>query len=109
MKKFIILSVLASIVVLSCPAHADNPIKKLQRGLSNIVVSPMEVPIHVYGNSDEKPPVRVFKGVTKGAIIGTFKLLQRAAVGVYEVGTFALPTPHGYKPIMKDVSISPPD
>ncbi len=107
MKKVIALLIVAGLLF-SVPAHAivedvDNitkgPIKKLGRGVSNLVTCPLEF---TKGIGDAKDERGIFAAMTWGVLQGTFNIVKRAMVGVYEIVTFPIPLPRDYKPILTD-------
>ncbi|MBN1687517.1 MAG: exosortase system-associated protein, TIGR04073 family [Candidatus Omnitrophica bacterium] len=72
---------------------------KLGRGVGNIVACPMELlnqPSQMYKDGERLLPA-IVGGLGKGVVYTA----TRAVVGVYEVATFPLPLPEGYKPIME--------
>ena len=76
-----------------------DALKKLGRGLANCLTFPIEIPSQIAKtNNCEGPMAAVTYGVVKGVVMGVF----RAVVGAYEVVTFPLPLPEGYKPILTD-------
>lgn len=83
----------------SITAHSDTAIRKLGRGLSNVVTSPLEMPMTMSDISRDKGPAAAF---TWGVLEGVLKTVKRAGVGVYETVTFPIPLPAGYKPIIDD-------
>jgi putative exosortase-associated protein (TIGR04073 family) len=100
MKKIILSLGVAAFILLQA-SHAvlaeDNAITKFGRGIANIVISPGEFftqPLML--SKDHEVPVALFGGVLKGA--GMF--VARECVGIYEVLTFPLPLPKGFKPII---------
>jgi putative exosortase-associated protein (TIGR04073 family) len=70
---------------LSVPAHADDPFRKLGRGVSNILMSWVEVSngIQVGVRKDNK-----IAGVTHGIAHGTHRMIVRFLVGWHECFTF---------------------
>jgi len=81
----------------AAPAYCDDALKKLGRGLCNIVTFPFELVAQPsYVNNTDGPMAASTWGVVKG--IGMS--VVRAAVGVYEVATFPIPFPKEYKPIL---------
>ncbi len=100
MKKVLLIGLIFLIVLfLSMPAYCDDPIKKLGRGICNVVTCPFEVLEQIKRtNNSDGPMAALTYGVLKG--VGMTGL--RAVVGVYEVATFPIPLPQGYKPILTD-------
>jgi len=100
MKGFIAVAVVAVMVFSVCGiSSADTAVDKLGRGLANVVTSPLEI---TKGMSDEGEANGMFAGVTVGLLKGAFNTVKRAVVGVFEVATFPVPVPEGYKPIIDD-------
>ncbi|NQT22360.1 MAG: exosortase system-associated protein, TIGR04073 family [Candidatus Omnitrophica bacterium] len=98
-KRYFIL-VLALIVSLSTiSAYADSPIKKLGRGLCNIVSSPLEL---LQGIQDANNEGGFLAAFTWGVLKGLFQTGVRAGVGVYEVVTFPIPFPKDFEPILEN-------
>jgi putative exosortase-associated protein (TIGR04073 family) len=75
-----------------------NALRKLGRGCANILFGVVEVP-----NQFTKATVEHGGGggVTYGVAKGFVRWIARECVGVYEVVTFPVPLPRGYKPVMK--------
>ena len=69
-------------------AKADGPFKKLGRGLLNIIVSPLEIPMSVSKTNDQHDPIWA---VTVGAANGLGACIERAGAGVVQVATFLVP------------------
>ena len=98
MKRILILVMLFAFV-LSSVSFADNALTKLGRGTANVVTSPFEITKNM-GEVKEKDGI--FAGLTTGLFKGIFDTGKRLVVGVYEIATFPLPLPSGYKPIITD-------
>jgi len=99
MRKIICLCLI--IILLSgITVFADTPLKKLGRGLANIISCPMEIP---YRTGEANVANGPFAAATWGILEGIYRTLVRASVGVYEVVTFPLPWwPSNYGPIIDD-------
>ncbi len=88
------------------PAHAwaymsseQNAMRKLGRGVANIVSSPVEVLNDIQQVYLEEGAMAA---MTTGTMCGVADGLIRAAVGVFEIGTFPAPMPGvGYGPIVE--------
>lgn len=100
MKK-IFMIVLVSLLVLSLatPAYCQGPFRKLGRGIWNFITSPLEIL-----NRFEETRARsgYYEAFTYGLCEGACMVGFRAAMGFYEVITFPVPIPAGYKPILSD-------
>lgn len=80
--------------------HAGNNVaKKLGRGMANILMWPCEIFNQMGKANDGGGPVAA---LTWGLASGIGMSAVRLAVGVYEVATFPIPCPPGYKPILAD-------
>jgi len=100
MKRNIVVFV-AALIMLSFagPAYCGGPLKKLGRGVSNILTCPFEIPNRIY---------RAYKGsgffaaITRGPIEGCVMMGYRGLAGLDETVTFYKPTSGGYEPIISD-------
>jgi len=105
MKKYILVLSLAAVLLMqgASPALAkDDPFTKFGRGMANIVASPMELyaqPLLLAKNSE--PAIAVFGGLFKGISM----MIAREIVGAYEIATFPLPIPWGYRPIITPATV----
>lgn len=105
MKKcFICALILIVAVCLASPnAYADNMFKKLGRGILNLVTCPAEIFLQpARANVVEHASAAglfasLFRGV--GFTVG------RALAGVYDVATFPIPVPFGYKPVFQPETV----
>ena len=78
--------------------YVSGALRKLGRGISNIVTSPIELPRKV-----EKVGLRDgwMAGATVGVLQGAWRTILRALAGVYETATFFVESPEGFRPIIK--------
>lgn len=75
-----------------------NALRKLGRGASNLLFGVIEVPNQITKvNSEQGGTAAATYGVGKGLV----RWIGRELTGVYEIITFPIPVPKGYKPIMK--------
>lgn len=76
---------------------AQDPIKKLGRGIANLGLGwiSLMTTVEDTGRSDG-----VFAAVTYGILKGVARAVQRTAVGAYETITFPIPYPKDYQPIL---------
>jgi putative exosortase-associated protein (TIGR04073 family) len=92
----LVLLLAASIVT---PGYCDTAIQKLGRGMSNVLGAPYELFLQPSSvNKDCGMTRAIVVGVPKGVVM----TLVRELAGLYEVGTFLIPIPRYYKPIMND-------
>lgn len=99
-KYFLVLSVALFILtgLVSQAFAEENAFTKFGRGVANIVISPGELytqPILLAKDNDT--PTAIFGGLLKGVSMW----IAREVVGVYEVVTFPIPVPKGYRPIIE--------
>ena len=99
MKKIVITVLIVSILCISGISYADSPIRKLGRGLANVATCVLEVPIRINEANEESGPIAA---ITWGVVNGLYRTCLRAVVGIYEVGTFIIPYPAHYEPIITD-------
>jgi putative exosortase-associated protein (TIGR04073 family) len=85
---------------------AGTPFHKLGRGVSGVVTSWVEVPKHVYQNcvDAEHAGGKVVAPFT-GSALGLWLALQRITLGIYELVTFPIPIPAGYRSIYEQWGI----
>ncbi len=99
MKKLLVLGVFAAFAVISTradiiypdgtkPAPEPAALKKISRGLANIILAPIEIPKSIFQiTSDEGvlSPEPISLGLCAQ---GPYKTAVRAAAGAYDLGTF---------------------
>ncbi|MFC1577206.1 exosortase system-associated protein, TIGR04073 family [Candidatus Omnitrophota bacterium] len=81
------------------PVYCDNALDKLGRGICNTSTCFFEVISQSAKVKEEKGSIA---GMTLGLAKGVMMTMVRAVVGVYEIATFPVPFPGGYKPILTD-------
>ena len=86
------------IVAISSMCYAQGPARKLGRGVANIVTGWVEIPKTIYVTCADKD---VLTGLTIGPVQGIWMFLVRTSAGVYEFGTFPVPIPEDYDPILR--------
>ena len=77
--------------------YADNALRKLGRGIANIVTCPAELvrTPELVGRKDG-----YLAALSTGLMQGAWRTLLRAGAGVVEVGTFYSGFPNGFKPLL---------
>ncbi|MDP2913597.1 MAG: exosortase system-associated protein, TIGR04073 family, partial [Candidatus Omnitrophota bacterium] len=80
-------------------AHGDDYLKKLGRGICNLVTFPFEIPLQISRVNNSDGPMAA---VTYGMLKGVGMTIVRAYVGAYEVVTFPFPVPKYFRPILTD-------
>ena len=99
MKKGIIVVIaLMMIVSIATTCYAQDPGKKLMRGLANVLTGWVELPKNIYETSVED---NVFAGLTIGLAKGVGMTIVRTGAGVYETITFPFPIPEDYAPVLE--------
>ena len=81
--------------------QAGNPGEKLARGVVNATTGWVEVPKETARGAQEAGPPGLIWGLFKGVALG----VTRTVVGGVEIGTFMLPIPNGYEPILKPATV----
>lgn len=99
-RKIMGLTIIAALLLnftLPAASFAQDPAKKLGRGVANLALGwiALFTTIEDTGKSDG-----VFAAMTYGVFKGIAKAIQRTAVGIYETVTFPIPAPADYKPIL---------
>ena len=86
------------ILNMASPSFAQDPGKKLGRGLVNILTGWVELPKNIYQTSTES---NFFSGITVGLVKGLGMTVVRTGAGIYDTATFPFSLPQGYKPILE--------
>jgi putative exosortase-associated protein (TIGR04073 family) len=76
----------------------QNALRKLCRGFANVLFGIVEMPNQITKTTAERGGGA---GVTYGVGKGFVRWMGREFTGVYDIVTFPVPFPHGYKPIMR--------
>ena len=98
MKKLLVLFVIIAILGMATQCYAQDPAKKLGRGLANILTGWVELPKNIYDTSVEE---NVLSGLTMGLAKGVGMTIVRTGAGVYEAVTFPFPIPEDYAPVLE--------
>ena len=99
MKKGIIVCIaLLMIFSLATTCFAQDPGKKLVRGVANVLTGWVELPKNIYDTSVEE---NIFSGLTIGLAKGLGMGIVRTGAGIYEVITFPFPIPEDYAPVLE--------
>lgn len=97
-KGLIIVVVMLMVVAIASSSYAQDPAKKLGRGLANILTGWVELPKNIYDVSVEDNPLA---GLTIGLAKGIGMTIVRTGAGIYEVVTFPFPIPEDYGPVLE--------
>ena len=107
-KHIIAAFVFLAAIVAAAPAfaaegteHAGNPGEKLARGVVNATTGWVEVPKETARGAQEAGLPGLIGGLVKGVALGA----TRTVVGGVEIGTFMLPVPDRYEPILKPATV----
>lgn len=77
---------------------ADDPLRKLGRGVVNTASGWLEVPAEIFREADRSSGAgSLFAAPFKGL----FKAVGRTITGVYEIVTFPIPLPSRYRPVVE--------
>jgi len=103
-KRFMLLAIVAMFLPFGAMADTDDPpqgqnaLRKFGRGMANLLFGIAEVPNQITKvNSEHGGGAAVTYGVGKGFL----RWFGRELAGVYDIVTFPVPLPKGYKPIMQ--------
>ena len=98
LKGLIIGVAVVAILGMATQCYAQDPMKKLGRGIANVLSGWIELPKNIYDTSVES---NAFAGITIGAAKGIGMTVVRTGAGIYETVTFPFPLPEGYEPILE--------
>lgn len=97
-KVLIVALVMVMVLAMATASYAQDPAKKLGRGLANILTGWVELPKNIYDVSVEENPLA---GLTIGLAKGVGMTIVRTGAGIYEVVTFPFPIPEDYGPVLE--------
>lgn len=96
LATFIAMSGLVQADIQAPPGSQYTSMRKLGRGISNVLYGIMEIPEQMVRKTESQGRKA---GWSYGVVDGTNKSLRRFGYGIYEIFTFYCPTYHGtYKP-----------
>lgn len=98
LKVMFVCCVVVAMIGMATQAYAQDPAKKLGRGLANILTGWVELPKNIYETSVEE---NVLSGLTMGLAKGIGMTIVRTGAGVYETVTFPFPIPENYCPVLE--------
>lgn len=103
MKKGLVKVVVVGLVILtmlsvSSMCYAQNALRKLGRGLANVLTGWIEIPKNIYDTSVEE---NIGMGLTVGLAKGIGMTVVRTGAGIYETITFPFPLPEDYEPLLE--------
>ncbi|MDD3088691.1 MAG: exosortase system-associated protein, TIGR04073 family [Candidatus Omnitrophica bacterium] len=98
LKVMFVCCVVVAMIGMATQAYAQDPAKKLGRGLANVVTGWVELPKNIYETSVEE---NVLSGLTMGLAKGVGMTIVRTGAGVYETVTFPFPIPENYAPVLQ--------
>ena len=102
--KRILAGLFALILLFPSAAHAvelanpGTPARKLQRGLLNLALCPIEISQGIVERQHEDT---VVPGWIVGVLKGSVNAVSRGLVGAYEVVTTPFPLPSHYNPVLQ--------
>lgn len=97
-KGIIVIVLLLAIFCMASSSYAQDPGKKLIRGVANILTGWVELPKNIYETSVQD---NVFSGLTIGLAKGIGMTIVRTGAGIYETVTFPFPIPEEYAPVLE--------
>ena len=78
-------------------SYIDGSLRKLGRGVTNIVTSPLEL---IRTPQAESYHHGYLEALSVGLLHGAWRTIQRGVVGAFEVLTFCVEIPKGFEPLM---------
>ncbi|MFH1847476.1 MAG: exosortase system-associated protein, TIGR04073 family [Candidatus Omnitrophota bacterium] len=98
LKILFVCLVAIAMVGMATQCYAQDPAKKLGRGVANILTGWVELPKNIYETSVEE---NMLSGLTMGLAKGVGMTIVRTGAGVYEAVTFPFPIPEDYQPVLE--------
>lgn len=98
LKLALVCLVVVLVLGVAIQSYAQDPAKKLGRGLANILTGWVELPKNIYDTSVEE---NMLSGITMGLAKGVGMTIVRTGAGVYETVTFPFPIPEDYQPVLE--------
>ena len=91
-------AIAAAIACLSSTPDASgaDALRKFGRGINNIAWGWTDLGMTIHRENVMSGPASAF---TYGVVKGTWQVISRTAIGIWEVATFPIPWPDGYWPI----------
>jgi putative exosortase-associated protein (TIGR04073 family) len=80
------------------PSYVRGMLRKLGRGITNVVTCPAELLRQPERMIQEEGPLQA---LSVGILQGAWMALVRGTVGLYETATFFVENPDGFEPILK--------
>lgn len=78
-------------------AYWDGSLRKLGRGIANVVTSPLEL---IRTSQAESYRHGYMEAMSVGLLRGAWRTIQRGVVGAFEILTFYAAIPNRFEPIM---------
>ena len=97
-KLLFVCVIIVAMVGFTTQAYAQDPAKKLGRGLANVLTGWVELPKNIYDTSVEE---NILSGLTMGLAKGVGMTIVRTGAGIYETITFPFPIPEDYQPVLE--------
>ena len=94
----VILAVLFTLNICSTNCYSENALRKLGRGIANIITGWVEIPKNVYDTTQDE---NIFMGLTIGLAKGLGMSVIRTGAGIYDTVTFPFPVPQDYEPLLE--------
>ena len=105
-KAVFVFAIIVSLIGVQSPCFAQNMLRKLGRGTSNVLTSIFEFPKSI---QEQLYDEGVIAAGTYGILDGAYKFLVRTVVGAFEIVTFPIPFPEDYAPIVEPEFLFSPD
>ncbi len=106
MNKMFTMSVavmILSLLIVPGAQAEDGPVKKLARGVVNVVTAPIEIPkqARAYWVEGARETDHILVWIASGTVWGIIQTVKRAGSGVWDIVTFPVEKPADYAPLLE--------
>ena len=107
MRKILSLLIIMAIMLSSVVRADEGPVKKLWRGVGNVVTSPVEVPkqARAYWITGAQKTPHILVWIFSGTVWGVVQGIKRAGSGVWDIISFPIDKPEGYASLMQPACV----
>jgi putative exosortase-associated protein (TIGR04073 family) len=103
MRKIIVIFIAMSLLSIPFADADQRPVKKLYRGIVNILTAPIEVPkqARAYWIKGAQITPHILAWIGSGAVWGIVQSVKRVGSGVWDVVSFPFEKPSEFEPLLK--------
>jgi putative exosortase-associated protein (TIGR04073 family) len=100
MRKAICAVVITAFFVsFTAAGFCQDAMRKLTRGVANVITCPIEIPQSIVGSYNKEKTAS--ESILFGVPTGILRMVARCGAGLYETVTFPFPVPENYCPVME--------